>query len=253
MNLSLHSALLPGAFIDNAATYSNNGIGRVQLHPRSLGLADPDALVPPSLLGYVKDTGTHAEVQFDSLAFELNPVYADAATFETRLGQLSRAIELAEGLGARFINLDGPRQLPQAPTKEALTDRLQRLMAAAGDTRLAFAFQPVRQGELSGSVQTRRLLDRVKDERLRVILDPAALREDPTMGDFDREISKEIDWLSGSLAGVYVREDTAAPINWRFPRLRLDAVGYTGPFIIRDVQTDLKGAIGQLAGSRRMV
>ena len=83
-----------------------------------------------------------------------------------------------------------------------------------------------------------------------MILDPAALREDPTMGDFDREISKEIDWLSDSLAAVYVREDTKQPLNWRFPRLRLDAVGYDGPFIIRDVQTDLQGAIEQLEGSR---
>ena len=250
MKLSLHSALLPGVFIDNAATYPQNGIGQVQLHRQSLGLPDEEALIPPSLLSYVKDTGEREQLVFDSLAFELDPVYADDTTFATRLTQLGRAIELAEGLGVRLINLDGPRQTTNAPDKATLIERLRRLMAATRDTRLRFAFQPVREGELSGSVQTRRLLDQVKDERLQVILDPAALREDPTMGDFDREISKEIDWLSDSLAGVYVRENTADPINWRFPRLRLDAVGYDGPFIIRELQTDIQGAIGQLEGSR---
>ena len=250
MKLSLHSALLPGAFIDNAPTYTENGIGLTQLHRQSLGLGSADALVPPSLLSYLKDTGSRQNVAFDSLVFELDPVYADDDAFDTQLEQIGRTVALAEALNARLVMLDGPQQRSEAPEKEALVERLQRLMAAVGTTKLQIAFQPVREGALSGSVQTRRLLDQVKDDRLRVILDPTALRDDPTMGDFDREISKEIDWLSDSLAGVYVREDQKAPINWRFPRLRLDAVGYEGPFIIREMQTDLPGVIGQLGGSR---
>ena len=250
MKLSLHSALLPGAFIDNVSIYAQHGIRHVQLHPQSMGLNGPDALVPPSLVGYLEEIGERQQVAFDSLAFDLDPVYADDATFARRLDQLGRTIALAESLNARLVVLDGERQRTTAPEKTALIARLQALMSAVGSTRLQFAFQPIREGELSGSVQTRRLLDQVQNERLKVILDPTALRADPTMGDFDREISKEIDWLSDSLAGVYVREDQQAPINWRFPRLRLDAVGYEGPFIIRAMQTDLAGVIGQLGGSR---
>ena len=246
MEFTLHAPTLSGDFFDNAAGIAETGIPSVQIDLSSLGLSSANALVPNSLVQYARDTAERHQVEIKSLRIDADPLSLPDDTFGELLGQVPALVSLAERLGIPLLVLDGPRTTDALPGREDLIARLKELMGALSSSTVQAAILPLRAGESAGSVQTRRLLDQVADQRLSVILDPSALAAERNTDNLDIELSKELDWLAEALGGVYIRDTADFSMNWRYCLRRLGEMNFQGPVVLRQFDDPLPDLLRKL-------
>jgi sugar phosphate isomerase/epimerase len=162
------------------------GINSVQFNLSCVGLETLPANVPSELIQRVADAAEQTTVELAALSGTFNMAHPDPAVRRDGLQKFEILCEVATRLRIPVITLcTGSRDPinmwkwhPDNDSKEAWDDMVQSIksaLIAAEKNNLILAFEPESENVANSAGRARKLLDELRNPRLRVILDPANL------------------------------------------------------------------------------
>jgi sugar phosphate isomerase/epimerase len=162
------------------------GIHSVQFNMSCAGLETFPGHVSPELVQRITEAAEQATIELSALSGTFNMAHPDPAVRRDRLEKFKLLCEVAGRLRIPVITLcTGTRDPvnmwkwhPDNDTKEAWDDMVQSIDAAltiAEKNSLILAFEPESENVANSANRARKLLDELRNPRLRLIIDPANL------------------------------------------------------------------------------
>src|SRR5271156_4182252 len=158
----------------------------VQFNMSCVGLGTFPRNVSSDLVQRITDAAEHATVELAALSGTFNMAHPDPAVRRDGLEKFEILCEVAARLHIPVITLctgtrdpvDMWKWHPDNDSKKAWDDMVQSIEAAliaAKKSNLILAFEPESENVANSAIRARKLLDEVRNPRLRIILDPANL------------------------------------------------------------------------------
>jgi len=202
------------------------GFGLAHLSLRSAGLAALPAGLPPDTLGVIRMEVERHGLRLAGVSGTFNAIHPDAARRERETALACDLIAHAKDLGTSFVSLstgtrdpdDMWRGHPGNAEPSAWSDlraTLEPLLESANAADVTLGIEPEHNNVVSSAHLARRLLDEVRDEHLRIILDAANLMTVETADQQDAILAEAFDLLSPDIAVIHAKDfteqgDTAA-------------------------------------------
>jgi sugar phosphate isomerase/epimerase len=162
------------------------GINSVQFNLSCVGLDTLPENVSPQLLQRIADAAEQAAVELAALSGTFNMAHPDPAVRRDGLEKFEMLCEVAARLHIPVVTLCTGSRDPvnmwkwhlDNDSKQAWDDMVQSIETAlisAEKNNLILAFEPESENVANSSSRARKLLDRLGNPRLRIIIDPANL------------------------------------------------------------------------------
>jgi len=186
-----------------AAIIQEAGFGCVQLAPAKAieGIGHFDEITPEHV-AQIKDAFARHNVEIAVLGCYIDPALPEEDKRLDNVRIFQDNLRHAAALGVKVVGtettsvpIDAPHALREARFA-LLTDSLRRMVSVAEALHVTIGIEPVAEHTLNTPALTRRLLDELKSDALKIIFDPANLLLPHTIGQQD-SIFKEMITLCG--------------------------------------------------------
>jgi sugar phosphate isomerase/epimerase len=230
------------------------GINSVQFNLSCLGLETLPENVSAELIERMAEAAEQAAVELAALSGTFNMAHPDPAVRRDGLEKFKILSEIAAQIRIPVITLcTGSRDPvnmwkwhPDNDSKQAWNDMVRSIetaLIAAEKNNLLLAFEPESENVANSSSRARKLLDELRNPRLRIIIDPANLIS--PKGN-QREVLDEAFTLLGAsivIAHAKDRNNDFKPcaagkgiLDFEYYLQGLKKVGFTGPLIMHGLE-----------------
>jgi sugar phosphate isomerase/epimerase len=232
------------------------GINSVQFNLSCVGLDTLPENVSPQLLQRIADAAEQAAVELAALSGTFNMAHPDPAVRRDGLEKFEMLCQVAARLHIPVVTLCTGSRDPvnmwkwhlDNDSKQAWEDMVQSIETAlisAEKNNLILAFEPESENVADSSSRARKLLDRLGNSRLRIVIDPANLIS-PTRN--QKEVLDEAFTLLGDAIVIAHAKDrnndfkASAPgkgiLDFEYYLQGLKKIGFTGPLIMHGLEEE---------------
>ena len=232
------------------------GIHSVQFNLSCAGLETLPENVPAELVQRITDAAELATVDLAAISGTFNVVHPDPGVRRNGLIKFQILCEIAAQLRIPVITLCTGTRDPvnmwkwhsDNDSKEAWDDMVQSIesaLVAAENNNLILAFEPESENVVNSASRARKLLDELRNPRLRVVIDPANLIS--LKGD-QKEVLDETFALLGDVIAIAHGKDRdndfkACPagkgiLDFEYYLRSLKEIGFNGPLIMHGLEEE---------------
>jgi sugar phosphate isomerase/epimerase len=232
------------------------GVYSVQFNMSCAGLDTFPGHVSPELIQRITEAAEQAAIELSALSGTFNMAHPDPAVRRGGLKKFEILCEVAARLRIPVVTLcTGSRDPanmwkwhPDNDSKEAWDDMVRSIEAAliaAEKNNLMLAFEPESENVTNSSIRGRKLLDELRNPRLRIIIDPANLIS-PKRN--QKEVLDEAFTLLGDaivIAHAKDRNNDFEPcaagkgiLDFEYYLQGLKKIGFTGPLIMHGLEEE---------------
>jgi sugar phosphate isomerase/epimerase len=235
---------------------ADDGINSGQFNLSCVGLETLPENVSSELVQRIADAAEHAAVELAALSGTFNMAHPDPAVRRDGLEKFKILCEVATRLRIPVITLcTGSRDPanmwkwhPDNDSKQAWDDMVRSIenaLIAADKNNLLLAFEPESENVANSSSRARRLLDELRNPRLRIILDPANLispKHD------QKDVLDEAFTLLGDAIVIAHAKDRNKDfkacaagkgiLDFQYYLQGLKKIGFTGPLIMHGLEEE---------------
>jgi sugar phosphate isomerase/epimerase len=162
------------------------GINSVQFNLSCAGLEPLPKDMPSELAQQIADSAEQAKVELSAISGTFNMAHPDPVDRRSNLIKFEVLCEVAARLGIPVITLCTGTRDPvnmwkwhsENDSKEAWNDMVQSIesaLIAVEKSNLILAFEPESENIVNSATRARKLLNELRDPRLRIVIDPANL------------------------------------------------------------------------------
>jgi sugar phosphate isomerase/epimerase len=230
------------------------GINSVQFNLSCVGLETLPENVSSELVQRIADAAEQAAVELAALSGTFNMAHPDPAVRRDGLEKFKTLCEVAARLRIPVITLcTGSRDPvnmwkwhPDNDSKKTSDDMVQSIetaLNAAEKNNLILAFEPESENIVNSSSRARKLLDDLRNPRLRIIIDPANLIS-PKLN--QKEVLDEAFTLLGDAIVIAHAKDRSSDykacaagkgiLDFEYYLQGLKKIGFTGPLIMHGLE-----------------
>jgi len=230
------------------------GINSVQFNLSCAGLETLPENVSSELVGRITDAAEQATVGLAAISGTFNMAHPDPAVRRDGLLKFETLSEVTARLRIPVVTLcTGTRDPvnmwkwhPDNDSKEAWDNMVQSIEAAlivAEKNKLILAFEPESENVANSAIRARKLLDELRNPRLRIIIDPANLIS-PKRN--QKEVLDEAFTLLGDAIVIAHAKDRTTDfkacaagkgiLDFEYYLQWLKEIGFTGPVIMHGLE-----------------
>jgi sugar phosphate isomerase/epimerase len=256
MRLGIFSKTFPRPDVDQVfAAVRDAGVAAAGFNLTCAGLEDMPLEIPGETIARIREAAARHGVALDCVSGTFNMAHPDPAVRADGLRRFAAVARATRPLGGTMLNLcTGTRDTGHMwhwhegnDDPSAWRDMAASIAAAleiAEEADVDLLVEPETGNVVNSPQRAKRLLEEMGSARLKIIVDVANMT-DP--GDEDRlpaALDATFDLLAGDFAMVHGKDRTAAGrvvpagqgiVPWERLLVRLDDIGFTGPFIIHGV------------------
>jgi sugar phosphate isomerase/epimerase len=232
------------------------GINSVQFNLSCAGLATFPGNVSSDLVQRIAEAAEQARVELAAISGTFNMAHPDPAVRRDGLIKFEILCEVTAQLRIPVVTLcTGTRDPvnmwkwhPDNDSKKAWHDMVQSIefaLIAAEKNKLILAFEPESENVANSASRARKLLDELRDPRLRIIIDPANLIS-PERN--QNEVLDEAFTLLGDMIAIAHAKDRSndfeacaagkGVLNFPYYLRCLKAIEFTGPLIMHGLEEE---------------
>ena len=252
MRIGVFAKTFPGS--DPAAVLAQSkaaGFEGVQYNMACSGLPSMPDAISPEITRAVAKAAAETGQQIMALSGTYNMIHPDVA--ERRMGERRLAIIAAASrqMGCPLVTLctgtrdaeDQWRHHPENGSAKAWRDLLTAFEVAIGiadQHDVLLGIEPELGNVVNGAAAARRLIDEMKSDRLRIVLDPANLAEEAEEAERRDIIARAVDLLADRIVMAHAKDRAAdggvatagrGVIDFAHFLSALKAAGFDGPLV----------------------
>ena len=252
MQLGVFAKTFPGTDPDTVLTAAAAaGFETVHYNMVCSGLpAMPDA-IPPDVTTEIASAAHGHELSICGVSGTFNMIHPDHRVRRTGLARLGVIAGSARAMGTNLITLctgtrdpdDQWRSHPDNASPEAWRDlcaAMAEAVAIAEAHDVVLGIEPELANVVSSAASARRLIEEIRSDRIRIVVDPANLFDDRTREQQRRIVSDAIDGLADLIIVAHAKDrgpDGAVTspgtglVDFDHYLRELERIGFTGPLV----------------------
>jgi sugar phosphate isomerase/epimerase len=270
MRLGIFAKTFPGSVpLTVLQAVKAAGYDVAQFNMACAGLpAMPDE-IPSATIASIRDAVAESGVELVALSGTYNMIHPDRAVRETGMRRLGVMLAAARALDVPLVTLctgtrdplDQWAHHPDNATPEAWADLLtemEKAVALADKAGVDLGIEPEQANVVTSAADGRRLIDAIRSERIRFVVDPANLFE-VADGDTARAVVADaVDKLAGRIAMAHAKDRrpdgsfaTAGTGIVDFPDFlaRLRQAGFDGPVVTHGLTAEEAPLVARSLGA----
>lgn len=252
MKIGIFAKTFPGQDPDTVLRQcADAGFEGVQYNMACSGLASMPDAIPPAIAQAVAKAGAATGQTLFAVSGTYNMIHPDPAVRDAGALRLAVIAAACRDLGTSLVTLctgsrdaqDQWRHHPENSSAEAWRDLLRSFETAvqiAERYGVSLGVEPELANVVNSADAAKRLMDEMKSDAIRIVLDPANLAEQAEPDERRAIIARSVDVLSGRIAMAHAKDraangDVAAPgrgaIDFGHFLSCLKAAGFDGPLV----------------------
>jgi sugar phosphate isomerase/epimerase len=231
-------------------------IRSVQFNMSCAGLETFPSNVSSALVQRIADAAEQVSVELAALSGTFNMAHRDPTVRRDGLEKFKILCQIAARLGIPIITLcTGSRDPvnmwqwhPENDSTEAWNDMVQSIEAAlmtAEKNNLVLAFEPESENVVNSASRARKLLDELRNSRLRIIIDPANLIS--SKGNQKKVLDEALTLLGDAIVIAHAKDRNIdfkacaagkGILDFEYYLQGLKKIGFTGPLIMHGLEEE---------------
>jgi len=214
--------------------------------------------ITDDLCKYIRETFDTAHMQMTSISATFNAIHPDKAHREDFTSRACQLIERARDVGTSLVSLctgtrdpsNMWRRHPDNNKPEAWTDlvsTLKTLLSVAERNKVTLGVEPERANVINSSQKTRRLLDELESDYLKVIIDGANLFDSSECADMQAVLEQTFELIGTDIVLAHAKDlmkDSGSEfqaagtgeLDWATYFRLLKSNRYDGPLILHNLK-----------------
>jgi sugar phosphate isomerase/epimerase len=244
-----------GALLDKVKAHS---LSTVQFNMQCVGLPALPEEIPGNLADQIGQIFREKEVGMTAVSATFNMIHPDTAIVEKGLHSFEQIAGACSAMGTSMISLctgsrdveDKWRWHPDNALPEAwadMTKTMRKLLELAEEYDLYLGVEPELANVVSTPAMALQLIDELETDRIKIILDPANLFEEASVGEIREKIAEAIELLAPHIALAHAKDRTTAgefkaagkgDVDFPYFVQELKRVGFSGPMVLHGLSEE---------------